>query len=134
MQQQAARSSTEPSTMSLASAIFASWLCCTPLPALADFDGTAVSVHDGDTLTVLVGREQVKVRVADIDAPESKQAFGTRSTQALAALCFRRPAHVVDKGSDRYGRTIGVVSCAGRDAATEQVRSGMAWVFVKYAP
>ena len=40
---------------------------------------------------------------------------------------------MVDNGPDRYGRTIGIVSCAGRDAATEQVRAGMAWVFVKYA-
>jgi endonuclease YncB( thermonuclease family) len=100
----------------------------------ADFAGTVVAVADGDTLTVLVDRKQVKVRIADIDAPESKQAFGSRSRQALAELCFRRPAQVTDKGPDRYGRTVGEVSCAGRDVATDQVRAGMAWVFTRYAP
>jgi endonuclease YncB( thermonuclease family) len=100
---------------------------------LADFFGTVVAIHDGDTLTVLVDRKQVKVRIADIDAPEAKQAFVTRSRQALATLCHQKPAQVIDKGLDRYGRTIGVVSCAGWDAATEQVRAGMAWVFTRYA-
>jgi endonuclease YncB( thermonuclease family) len=45
--------------------------------------GCVVGITDGDTITVLVERQQVKVRLADIDAPESKQAFGTRSKQAL---------------------------------------------------
>jgi endonuclease YncB( thermonuclease family) len=101
---------------------------------LADFSGTVVAIHDGDTLTVLVDRKQVKVRIADIDAPEAKQAFGTRPRQALATLCHPKPAQVIDKDLDRYGRTIGVVSCAGWDAATEQVRAGMAWVFTRFAP
>jgi endonuclease YncB( thermonuclease family) len=99
---------------------------------LADFSGTVVAIHDGDTLTVLVDRKQVKVRIADIDAPEAKQPFGTWSRQALATLCHQKPAQVIDKGLDRYGRTIGVVSCAGWDAATEQVRAGMAWVFTRW--
>ena len=32
------------------------------------------------------------------------------------------------------GRTLGRVSCAGVDANAEQVRRGMAWVYVRYAP
>lgn len=74
------------------------------------------------------------MRIADIDAPEAKQAFGTRSRQALATLCHRKLAQVIEKGLDRYGRTVGVVSCAGQDSATEQVSAGMAWVFPRYAP
>jgi endonuclease YncB( thermonuclease family) len=101
---------------------------------LPDFSGTVVAIHDGDTLTVLVDRKQVKVRIADIDAPEAKQPFGTWSRQALATLCHQKPAQVIDKGLDRYGRTIGVVSCAGWDTAREQVRAGIAWVFTRYAP
>lgn len=103
-------------------------------PAYADFAGQVVHVQDGDTLTVLVKRTQIRVRLASIDAPESKQAFGTRSRQSLAALCARKPAEVVDHGKDRYGRTIGRVSCAGTDANAAQVSRGMAWVYVKYAP
>lgn len=103
-------------------------------PAHADFAGRVINVADGDTLTVLVAKSQVKVRLDSIDAPESKQAFGTRSRQSLAELCAGKAASVADLGKDRYGRTIGRVTCAGTDANAEQVRRGMAWVFVRYAP
>jgi endonuclease YncB( thermonuclease family) len=96
--------------------------------------GKVVSVHDGDTLTVLVSREQIKVRLLDIDAPERRQPFGTRSRQSLADLCAGRDARIAEQGKDRYGRTLGRVNCAGLDANGEQVRRGMAWVFERYAP
>ena len=43
-----------------------------------------ISVHDGDTLTVLVEKQQIKIRLAEIDAPELRQAFGQRSRQSPA--------------------------------------------------
>jgi endonuclease YncB( thermonuclease family) len=96
--------------------------------------GKVVSVQDGDTLTVLVDRRQVRVRLTDIDAPERKQAFGTRSRQSLSEICAGKDAQIADQGKDRYGRTLGRVICAGVDSNAEQVRRGMAWVFVRYAP
>jgi endonuclease YncB( thermonuclease family) len=95
--------------------------------------GKVVRVADGDTLTVLVNRQQVRVRLLEIDAPESKQPFGKRSRQSLADLCAGRPARVVWSQLDRYGRTLGRVWCDGVDANAEQVRRGMAWVFDRYA-
>ena len=104
------------------------------IPAAGELVGKVVSVHDGDTLTVLISQEQIKVRLLDIDAPERKQAFGTRSRQSLAELCAGRDARIGEQGKDRYGRTLGRVNCAGLDANGEQVRCGMAWVFERYAP
>lgn len=95
--------------------------------------GRVVGISDGDTITVLVERQQVKVRLADIDAPESKQAFGSRSKQALSDLCFHKDARLETQGKDQYGRTIATVHCAGRNANAEQVWQGMAWVFDRYA-
>jgi endonuclease YncB( thermonuclease family) len=89
-------------------------------------------VHDGDSITVLISGHQVKVRLADIDAPELKQAFGQRSKQSLSDLCFQKSATLEDRGHDRYGRTLARVRCAGVDANREQVRRGMAWVFDRY--
>lgn len=106
---------------------------CTTFAHAAEFIGKVVSVADGDTLTVLVDRQQVKARLASIDAPERKQPFGTRSRQSLNDLCHGKPATVRDKGQDRYKRTIGTVICAGIDANAEQVRCGMAWVYDRYA-
>ncbi|MGE5525941.1 MAG: thermonuclease family protein [Rhodospirillaceae bacterium] len=97
------------------------------------FSGVVVGVHDGDTLTVLVEQTPVKVRLAEIDAPELRQPFGTRSRQSLAALCFKTQASVRQIGRDQYGRAIGYVLCNGTDANAEQVRRGMAWVYDKYS-
>lgn len=102
--------------------------------AYADFTGNVVGVSDGDTITVLVNeREQVKVRLAEIDAPEKAQAFGNRSKQALSALVFGKAVLVVDQGQDRYRRTIGRVYHDNLDISAEQVKQGMAWVYRKYS-
>ena len=61
----------------------------------------------GDTLTVLVARQEIRVRLTDIDAPESKQAFGSRSKQALSDLCFQKDARSETQGKDHgEGKTI----------------------------
>lgn len=99
----------------------------------AEIAGKVVDVADGDTLTLLINRQQVRVRLAEIDAPERYQAFGTRSRQSLHELCHGKVAKVQDNGQDRYGRIIGQVSCGGVDANAEQVRRGLAWVFDRYA-
>jgi|SRR4030095_14494442 endonuclease YncB( thermonuclease family) len=40
-----------------------------------------IGISDGDTLTVLVEKRQVKVRINGIDAPKKGQAFAERSKQ-----------------------------------------------------
>ena len=103
-------------------------------PAYAGVLARVVSVHDGDTLTVLIERRQVKVRLTDIDAPELRQPFGSRSRQSLAELCFGKFASLDVRGHDRYKRTIAQVTCEGHDANAEQVRRGFAWTYTRYAP
>jgi len=93
-----------------------------------------VSVHDGDTLTVLIERKQVKVRLTDIDAPELGQPFGARSKQSLSEMCFGKVASLDVRGQDRYKRSLAIVTCAGTDANAEQVRRGYAWTYTRYAP
>ena len=100
--------------------------------AAADFRGKVVGVTDGDTVTVLRYREQVKIRLTEIDAPERKQPFGERSRQSLAELVFRKEVLVIDQGTDRYGRTLGRLKLGSMDANEEQLRRGMAWVYDKY--
>lgn len=96
-----------------------------------------VAIVDGDTLTARcaspAGPVTMGVRLAEIDAPEKRQAFGERSRQHLAGLCFQQSARVRPIGNDRYGRTVARVTCNGIDASVEQVRAGMAWRFARYA-
>lgn len=47
-----------------------------------------IAISDRDTLTVLTpDKEQIKVRLAEIDAPERTQAFGTKSKESLSEIC-----------------------------------------------
>lgn len=107
-------------------------------PAWAEFAGDVVRIIDGDTVVVLVDRQQVRVRLADIDAPESGQAFGSRSRQSLADMIFRQQVRVIEKDTDRYGRTLGVIyatqcaqvnSCVDYNVNAQMVHAGMAWAY-----
>jgi endonuclease YncB( thermonuclease family) len=50
-----------------------------------DLAGTVVGVIDGDTIDVLVEGRAVRVRLAEIDAPERRQAFGSKAKRELSA-------------------------------------------------
>jgi micrococcal nuclease len=102
-----------------------------PLPD--DFQGKVVSIADGDTVTVLRGREQVKVRLNGIDAPEKNQSFGTKSKDALAALAFGKTVTVRSSGTDRYGRTLGVIVADGVNVNEQLVANGWAWHYKQYS-
>src|SRR5437867_657240 len=107
---------------------FAAFLAFSP-PAAAH---QVIGIADGDTLTLLVDRAPLKIRLADIDAPEKKQAFGQRSKQSLSDLCWGKDATYQAQTIDKYGRTVARVTCAGVDANRAQVERGFAWVYPKY--
>ena len=117
---------------------------CLILPtAYAEFTGKVVSVADGDTITVLRGREQVKIRLAGIDAPEKKQAFGNVAKERMNEMVFGKEVRVDDRKKDRYGRTVGrvwvaipeckVTDCPKTlDAGMALLTVGLAWHYKKY--
>jgi len=47
----------------------------------------------------------VKIRLEEIDCPESNQDFGNRARQAVSDLCFGKEVVIQKSGEDRYGRT-----------------------------
>lgn len=91
-----------------------------------------IGIADGDTLTVLQNGQPARVRLANIDAPEKSQSFGARSKQSLSDMCYRQDATLEVASTDRYGRQVAVVSCAGVNANRAQVERGMAWVYPRY--
>lgn len=101
--------------------------------AAEEIIGRVVGVADGDTLTILVNEhKQIKVHLAEIDAPEKAQPFGQRSKQSHSAMCFGKDAVLQKIDTDRYGRTVAKVYCAGVYANAEQIRVGLAWAYRKY--
>jgi endonuclease YncB( thermonuclease family) len=95
--------------------------------------GRVVGVTDGDTLKVLVADQKLlRVRFAFCDAPEKKQAFGSRAKQAMSELVFGRVIEMRSHAIDRYGRTVAQVSVDGKDVGLEMIRRGLAWVYERY--
>lgn len=114
-------------------------------PILADtIYGRVVGVSDGDTITVLRDKEQVKIRLSGIDAPERKQPFGNAAKQRTADMVFGKEVRVDARKQDKYGRTIGRVWVASAECKTSDcpktldagmalLTMGLAWHYKQYA-
>ena len=73
-------------------------------------------VTDGDTITVIDNGQKHTIRLVGIDAPEKSrgkhkpgQPFSQAATKHLAGLVLNKHVNIVSYGTDRYGRTLGVV-------------------------
>lgn len=95
--------------------------------------GKVIRVLDGDTIDVLQDKTPVRIRLANIDAPEKKQAYGRWSANQLKGLVAAQPVTVTYTQTDRYGRIIGrVFTTNGTEASRFMVQSGAAWVYERY--
>ncbi len=94
-----------------------------------EFNARVIAVMDGDTVMVLRNSSKIKVRLANIDAPEKAQPFGMESRQALLNRVLQKQVHVNSQAMDSYGRMVAEISVAGRSVNEEQVRNGMAWEY-----
>lgn len=98
----------------------------------AELQGKVTSITDGDTVKVFDGIQEVKIRLSNIDAPESKQAFGTRAKQKLADEVFGKTVVVEYHKKDKYKRIIGTIWLENRNINLEMVQEGYAWAYRKY--
>ncbi|EHU0559634.1 thermonuclease family protein [Salmonella enterica] len=99
----------------------------------AEIQGKVIRVLDGDTIEVLQDKTPVRIRLANIDAPEKKQAFGRWSANQLKGLVAAQLVTVTYTQTDRYGRIIGrVFTTNGTEASRFMVQSGAAWVYDRY--
>lgn len=99
----------------------------------AVLQGKVIHVSDGDTVDVLAGKETIRIRLDGIDAPETRQAWGTRSRDALRQLVYQQRVEVITGKKDRYGRVLGTIIKDGLNVNLEMVRMGMAWVYRQYS-
>jgi micrococcal nuclease len=111
------------------------FLLLLPLAHAETFAGKIVRVLDGDTVDVLVAKDQPprRVRLAGIDAPEKAQAFGARAKRNLAELVAGQVVQVDWHKLDKHGRTVGKLIANGQDVDLAMVTAGMAWWYREYA-
>ena len=108
-------------------------LCLLPTAAAERIAGRVVGVTDGDTLRLLVGRREERIRLHGIDAPEKAQPWGDRSKRNLSDGVFGQDVVVEVRDRDRYGRLVGVVWIGREDAGLAQVRAGLAWAYLEFS-
>ena len=109
--------------LGLASGLFAAapaqaWQC----------EGQALRIHDGDTLSVRCdGRGLLKIRMADIDAPELHQAYGMQARHALLELSAARRIEVRSVAVDLYQRVVARLKVGDDDLGMMLIDRGLAW-------
>lgn len=120
----------------VSSGLIASLLLSVPLIAKANtLYGLVVNVADGDTITVLDStKQQHRIRLLHIDAPERGQAYGRVAQKALAQKINQRQVQVKYKDKDRYGRILGEVFLNGESINLWLVQIGLAWPYFRYNP
>ena len=88
-----------------------------------------MGISDSQTLE---GEE--RVRLWGIDAPESKQPWGSRAKQFTDDLVFGKVVIVHVRDIDRYKRTVAeIILPDARNLNQELVRAGMAWWYRQFA-
>ncbi|MCX7146516.1 MAG: thermonuclease family protein, partial [Sulfuritalea sp.] len=107
-------------------------------PIVADtLAGRVIGISDGATITMVgSARARHTIRLAAIDAPETRQPFGQESKQHLSDLVLGKEVKVEWRQRARYGRIIGTVmlqtppcpTCPRTlDAGLAQIEAGLAW-------
>ncbi len=96
-------------------------------------------VVDGDTIEI----NGTRVRLEGIDAPEGDQTCaragggtwrcGQAASVELERLIGRAAVRCESRGTDGYGRTLGICFVGTTDINAQMVRGGYAWAFVKYS-
>lgn len=95
--------------------------------------GKVVGISDGDTITLLIGGQQEKVRLEGIDCPEKGQAFGQKAKQFASNMVYGRTVSLLRTGTGGYGRTLGLIQVDGKVLNHELIKAGYAWHFKNYS-
>jgi endonuclease YncB( thermonuclease family) len=96
--------------------------------------GRIVRVTDGDTVTLLSSdNTRITIRLAGIDAPESRMPYGHAAQTHLAGLVLNKEVVAVTQKKDRYGRTVATLLHGTQDINLTMVQAGMAWHYKRYA-
>lgn len=94
-----------------------------------------VGIKDGDTIVVLLkDKTQQTLRLAEVDCPESGQAFGKNAKQFTSNAVFGKEITFEKTDEDRWGRTIAKVYYDSElYLSAEIIKAGMGWWYYRYS-
>lgn len=101
---------------------------------------TVTYVYDGDTVKLRSinsnnKKNDFKLRLTEIDAPERNQNYGLKSRRALIKLCQGDDILVTTEviAKDKYHRSLGRLQCNHIDASLFLAKQGLAWYNARYS-
>jgi endonuclease YncB( thermonuclease family) len=97
-----------------------------------ELTAVVVAVLDGDTVLVRRNGSLMKIRLAEIDAPEKAQTFGPASRNTLMEMVFHKLVSLHTVAIDIYERSVALLKVNGLNVNEEMVRRGMAWEYSNY--
>ena len=109
------------------------YVTCSDVSKALTYTGKVIKVADGDSITILHEGKELRIRLAEIDAPERGQPFWRKSREALANYVAGKEVEVVEIDVDRYDRVVGQVYLGDLWVNGALVRVGYAYVYTEYA-
>ena len=105
-----------------------------PCLIFADTQCIAVKVSDGDTFTCKGTYQRlIQVRLAEIDAPESGQAYGNQARKKLNSLIYKKTVRLTNERQDKYGRVVATVFSGSQNVNFAMIEQGYAWHYDRYS-
>jgi len=110
------------------------YVTCSSVNSAQTYQGKVIKVTDGDSINILHEGNTLKIRLAEIDAPEERgQPFWKISREALANYVAGKQVKVIEIDVDRYKRIVGQVYLGDLWVNSALVRGGYAYVYPEYA-
>jgi micrococcal nuclease len=98
----------------------------------AQNNATVIKIVDADTYQVLNNAKVFTVRLANVDAPELSQQFGTEAKQFVSELIYGKQVLLDTHNKDRYNRTVASISIHGKALDSILISNGWAWYYEAY--
>jgi micrococcal nuclease len=97
--------------------------------------GKVIAIKDGDTVVVIdAANNQTTLRLAEVDCPEKKQAFGTKAKQFTSDQVYLKKVKYKVTDIDRYGRSIAKIYYDNNKyLSAEIIKNGFGWQYKKYS-
>ena len=109
------------------------YVTCSDVTKAQTYQGKVIKVTDGDSINILYDGKPLRIRLAEIDAPERGQPFWKKSREALASYVSGKEVTVEEVDIDHWDRVIGQVYLGDLWVNGALVRGGYAYVYPKYA-
>ncbi len=106
-----------------------------PIFIFSQYTGKVIGIKDGDTVVILDSlKNQITLRLADVDCPESGQPFGKNAKKFTSDQVFGKTVKYYITTTDRYGRSIAKIYYDnGKYLSEEIIKNGLGWWYSKYS-